>query len=173
MKKLLMAIAVLSVGLFSSCDKCKDADCKNGATCEKKVGDCNCPTFYNGTKCDGEVRSNYVGTYIGTSTTVFTVQGQTITETETDTMEVITNGTTVTKLDIKGDGTSDDPNVPLVLSNNTDFTATTSFTENGTLINATGSGKFTSTTLSLNATLSGDFSGQPITGALSFTGTKQ
>lgn len=65
MRKLFLALALVSMGFFSSCDKCKDAGCENGATCEKKVGDCVCGTFYEGAKCDTETRSLYNNTYSG------------------------------------------------------------------------------------------------------------
>lgn len=63
MKKLLMAFAVLSMGIFASCDKCKDVDCNNGGTCDD--GDCTCAAYYSGEKCDTEVRAKYAGDYNG------------------------------------------------------------------------------------------------------------
>ncbi|MCB0482278.1 MAG: hypothetical protein KDC83_12670 [Flavobacteriales bacterium] len=67
MRKMMIAMFIASIGLFTSCDKCKKADCQNGATCEKKVGDCECATFYEGDKCENEVRAAFSGTYSGTA----------------------------------------------------------------------------------------------------------
>jgi hypothetical protein len=86
MKKVLFGLMIASIGLFSSCDKCKDKDCKNGASCDKKTGECadvcenggtsstddgscSCTTYYKGDKCEAQVRSDYYGTYLGTATT--------------------------------------------------------------------------------------------------------
>ena len=82
MRKLFLAIAVVSMGFFSSCDKCKDKTCENAASCDKKTADCSnvcvnggtsdastgscaCTEFYNGGTCSNEVRNDYVGTYVG------------------------------------------------------------------------------------------------------------
>jgi hypothetical protein len=65
MKKFLVLLAVASVGLLSSCNKCKDDPCKNGASCDKKTGDCTCTTFYEGSDCATEIRKKYDGTYSG------------------------------------------------------------------------------------------------------------
>lgn len=73
MKTKLFAMAIAAMSLFASCDKCKKADCQNDATCEKKKGDCVCTDFYEGTKCETEVRKNYYGTFKGTAS--FTIPG--------------------------------------------------------------------------------------------------
>lgn len=58
-----MAFAVLSMGIFASCDKCKDVDCNNGGSCDD--GDCTCASYYTGDNCDTEVRAKYAGDYNG------------------------------------------------------------------------------------------------------------
>ena len=88
MNKLFLAIAVVSMSFFASCDKCKDKTCLNSASCDKKTGDCSdvcqnggttstsngscsCTEFYNGGTCDNEVRNDWAGEYVG-NLTVFT-----------------------------------------------------------------------------------------------------
>jgi hypothetical protein len=78
MKIKLFAAAIAAMSFFASCDKCKKADCQNDATCEKKVGDCVCTDFYEGDKCETEVRKAYFGTFSGTIT--FTLFGSTSTD---------------------------------------------------------------------------------------------
>lgn len=85
MKKLFFVLAVFSMGLLTSCNKCKDKSCENGASCDKKSGDCSnvcknggassasdgtctCTEFYEGKTCADEVRANYYGTYSGSIT---------------------------------------------------------------------------------------------------------
>lgn len=69
MKKLtFLSILTLFVGLFSSCNKCKDLDCQNGATCEKREGVCICTFLYEGELCADEIRKTYAGKYNGTLT---------------------------------------------------------------------------------------------------------
>jgi hypothetical protein len=75
MKKLLFLFAIASMTFLSSCNKCKDDPCKNGASCDKKTGDCTCTTYYTGSDCSGEIRASYVGKYDGTMTTTFAGQG--------------------------------------------------------------------------------------------------
>ncbi|MBD79155.1 MAG: hypothetical protein CL840_09565 [Crocinitomicaceae bacterium] len=173
MNKLFFALAFVSIGFFSSCDKCKDADCKNGATCEKKVGDCNCAQFYSGTKCESQVRNSYVGKYIGTSVQSVTVGGNTDNETSPDTIEVSISGTDPSMLVVKGDGTAADPDVPVTLTSNTNYKVNATFNEGSGNVTMNGTGTFSSTTLTLNATFSGTVLGNTLTGTLTFTGTKQ
>ena len=83
MRNFLVAIAVVSMGFFSSCDKCKDKTCENAASCDKKTADCSnvcvnggtsdastgscaCTEFYNGGTCRNEVRNDLKGDYTGT-----------------------------------------------------------------------------------------------------------
>jgi hypothetical protein len=69
MKKLFFMLPALVLALATvSCDKCKKADCQNNASCEKKEGKCNCTEFYEGDKCENEIRKNYYGKYSGNVT---------------------------------------------------------------------------------------------------------
>jgi len=85
MRKLFLAVAVVSMGLFSSCDKCKDKTCENSASCDKKTADCSnvcvnggtsdastgscsCTEFYNSSTCSNEVRNDLAGEYKGNMT---------------------------------------------------------------------------------------------------------
>ena len=63
--KYLVTIILPLFFIFSSCDKCKDKDCQNGATCNHQNGDpiCTCPNLYEGDRCETETRSNYIGSY--------------------------------------------------------------------------------------------------------------
>jgi len=116
MNKIFLALAVLSMGLFSSCDKCKDADCKNGATCEKKVGDCNCAAFYEGSKCDTETRTRYNHNYTGTleippsfptmPTIIAITSDGTVASAQNYKIVVTTGQNSSTTIDIKGNLTS-------------------------------------------------------------------
>ena len=162
MRKFLVAIAVVSMGFFSSCDKCKDAGCENGATCEKKVGDCNCPEFYNGGTCSNEVRNDYVGTYIGTST--YSTQG--FTGNETDTFQIGLSGTDAKILIIDGD-------LPIELTSNTAYKISKIDTVDGEVDRIVGTGTFSSSSFTMDATLSGTDQGDTYTGTLKFTGTKK
>lgn len=77
MKKFLFLIPALAIALgFSACNKCKKADCQNNASCEKKEGKCVCTEFYEGDKCENEIRKKYYGKYSGNASiqgTPFTV----------------------------------------------------------------------------------------------------
>lgn len=60
--------AVLAMGAFSAVtytactkDECKDVVCNNGGTCVS--GNCNCPTGYEGEKCDTRSNTKFAGTY--------------------------------------------------------------------------------------------------------------
>lgn len=56
-------ILLISLGLFSSCDKCKDVTCFNGADCED--GECICGDWYSGENCETKVIEAYEGLYAG------------------------------------------------------------------------------------------------------------
>ncbi|MBA3829591.1 MAG: calcium-binding EGF-like domain-containing protein [Taibaiella sp.] len=57
--------AVASVVLSTSCqpDQCSTVNCMNGGSCAN--GFCNCPTGYEGTVCDQQSSTKFVGTYYG------------------------------------------------------------------------------------------------------------
>jgi hypothetical protein len=64
--KILSFLATAALGttlFFASCkeDKCKNVTCNNGGTCID--GSCECSTGYEGTKCETESRTKFVGTY--------------------------------------------------------------------------------------------------------------
>lgn len=56
---------VLALGtalMFSSCkDECKDVVCQNGGTCTEGI--CDCPSGYEGTLCETEIRAKFKGTW--------------------------------------------------------------------------------------------------------------
>ncbi len=65
---LLISLLTALLGGFSSCNKCRNLDCKNEASCERREGICNCTYLYEGELCAEEVRVNHVGEYAGTIT---------------------------------------------------------------------------------------------------------
>jgi hypothetical protein len=70
--KLLSLATALTLGLASlnSCteDKCKDVTCDNGGACVD--GTCECADGYEGTTCQTETRTAFIGNYSVTSGTV-------------------------------------------------------------------------------------------------------
>jgi len=67
MKKLLLFSLLLF--LISACsDPCDDVICQNGAVCDE--GTCLCEEGYEGTLCESELRTKYLGTYSGFTTCV-------------------------------------------------------------------------------------------------------
>jgi hypothetical protein len=64
MKYLVYSLLALSIS-FSSCDKCKDVDCVNG-DCNK--GNCDCYPWYEGERCEDEMREKFYARYDGTLT---------------------------------------------------------------------------------------------------------
>ena len=182
MRKFLIAIAVLSIGLFSSCDKCKDKTCENTASCDKKTGDCSnvcvnggtsdastgscaCPEFYNGGTCSNEVRNDYVGTYIGTSTVTY--EGVSFSEADTYKLELA--GTDPKMMFF------DDAEEVIELSSNTAFgmTLVETDSESGDVSSIVVTGTFGSSSISFDQTVSGEDDGEAFTASSKFTGTKQ
>ena len=77
---LLAALAIGSMTLLNSCakDLCKDIVCENGGNCVE--GDCDCLAGYEGTSCETEMRTKFIGTYSVTDACVasgYNVQIQT------------------------------------------------------------------------------------------------
>ena len=62
MKYLVYTLLAISF-VFNGCDKCKDVVCING-DCNK--GNCDCYDWYEGDKCENEMREKFYGTYEGT-----------------------------------------------------------------------------------------------------------
>ena len=179
MRKLFLVIAVVAMGFFSSCDKCKDKTCENAASCDKKTADCSnvcvnggtsdastgscaCTEFYNGGTCSNEVRNDYVGTYIGTSTISF----QGFTSTETDTFPIALSGTDAKILVI-------DDDVLIELTSNTAYKVSIIDTLDGEVDRIVGTGTFSSSSFTMDATFSVTDQGDTYTGTLKFTGTKK
>ena len=182
MRKFLIAIAVLSLGLFSSCDKCKDKTCENTASCDKKTGDCSnvcvnggtsdastgscaCPEFYNGGTCSNEVRNDYVGTYIGTSTVTY----EGISFSDADTFKLELAGTDPKMMFF------DDAEEVIELSSNTAFgmTLVETDSESGDVSSIVVTGTFGSSSISFDQTESYEDEGEAFTVSSKFTGTKQ
>ena len=183
MRKLFLAVAVVSLGLFSSCDKCKDKTCENSASCDKKTADCSnvcvnggtsnssdgscaCAEYYNGGTCSKEVRSDYVGTYIGNFTDIGSG------EVDIDTMVVELSGTDVKMLVLKAYGYEDDPDVTLELTTNTAFKFSYSIPDNGDVLKVVGTGTFSRTSMNMETVVSGFIDGQAITFTEKFDGIK-
>lgn len=64
MKKTTFALLLVLITFsfaISSCDPCKDVDCKNGGTCDD--GNCECPTGTEGSMCETVWRDGILGTY--------------------------------------------------------------------------------------------------------------
>ncbi len=63
-----MLIAIVGVGMFTSCEKnaCDGVTCQNGGACGH--GLCNCPTGYEGAQCETKKIDRYLGTYAGYTT---------------------------------------------------------------------------------------------------------
>jgi hypothetical protein len=179
MRKFLVAIAVVSMSFFSSCDKCKDKTCENAASCDKKTADCSnvcvnggtsdastgscaCPEFYNGGTCSNEVRNDYVGTYIGTSTE--TIDGFSFSE--ADTFQVALSGTDAKILALYDYSL-------IELTSNTAYKISKIDTVDGEVDRIVGTGTFSSSSFTIDATVSGTDQGDTYTGTLKFTGTKK
>lgn len=67
----MLALGAFGITTFSSCgsdskDKCADIVCQNGGTCND--GKCQCAVGYEGTLCETEVATKFVGTYSVTET---------------------------------------------------------------------------------------------------------
>ncbi len=183
MRKLFLALSIVSMGLFSSCDKCKDKTCENSASCDKKTADCSnvcvnggtsnssdgscaCAEYYNGGTCSKEVRSDYVGTYIGNFTDIGSG------EVDIDTMVVELSGTDVKMLVLKAYGYEDDPDVTLELTTNTAFKFSYSIPDNGDVLKVVGTGTFSRTSMNMETVVSGFIDGQAITFTEKFDGIK-
>ena len=170
MSKIMMVLGIISLGLFSSCDKCKKADCQNGATCEKKVGDCVCATFYDGDKCDGEVKANYVGTYKGSAKLGGFVLPTSI---------VVGSGSGVSALTFKATITTPsgpaEYNITATLTDNTTYTIpaqTVSFSLIAPNTSAVISGSGTLSASSATATLNFKANADGLNYTAAFTGSK-
>jgi hypothetical protein len=179
MKKILFVLAVVSVGLLSSCNKCKDDPCKNGASCDKKSGDCECTTYYEGNDCSGEVRAKYNNSYSGTVfleidsaylPTTVAVQSEGSDPTGLKyTLNIVTGPGTTSNIDITGKLTSttefsiDRTKVPMsILKNKTGDDS--AYVE--------GKGYFTSDSLSATLSIQGYPSGFAVAGGGVYKGVK-
>lgn len=63
---LTLTVFFLSLFLFSCTDPCQDVSCGANGVCED--GTCLCDDGYEGTNCEIEARTQYLGTYEGTLT---------------------------------------------------------------------------------------------------------
>lgn len=148
MKTLKITLLVAFLGLFSSCDKCKDVDCLNGASCNK--GDCECTAFFSGDKCATEVRASYNAKYAGT----FTYSDGSA---DRDTFELRSMGTDATKLEVvDGDG------LVITLTTATNFSVFGEEIDGNDKWTVTGTGNFTSTAMSFKVNTSYTESGKVI-----------
>lgn len=174
MKKLLMIVPALLLALgFASCDKCKKADCQNDATCEKKEGKCNCSTFFEGEKCETELRKKYYGKFIGN----VELNGAQIPVPVT----VSAYGSEANKLTAVVDLTGGSATLVCTLSNATDYTTnevTTTITNPADgkplEVKVSGTGTISATSLTSNLLIKGDFArqGVEIPAVGKYSGTK-
>jgi len=65
MKNILRTFLLLSV-LYSCGNPCDDIDCGLNGTCVEDSESCLCDQYYEGTRCELEVRAKYLGTKTGT-----------------------------------------------------------------------------------------------------------
>ncbi len=62
-----LTLFLFSSMLFLACnDPCKDVNCGNG-TCDEDSGNCICDDWYEGTNCELEMRTKFLGTWNSTS----------------------------------------------------------------------------------------------------------
>jgi len=64
----LVAVGAFTMVTYTACtkDECEDVVCNNGGTCV--LGNCSCPTGYEGTNCETITRDKFLGTYNGNET---------------------------------------------------------------------------------------------------------
>ena len=162
MKKLKkFSFAIVTILLISSCvDPCKDINCLNGGTCLEGV--CLCPDFYEGTDCAIEERSNYFGSYTGT-TTYSDSQGNSNTYVDSKTVSSNSRGVAYIKFDGDIYALLSDPGSGA-------FTIPSQTSSNPVVSNSyfSGSGNCSSTYLSY--TITSENNGETL--IMSFTGTK-
>lgn len=62
---LVLTLTVGSLFFLNSCtqDLCKDVVCQNGGTCDQSTGGCDCLAGYEGTNCETEMRTKFLGSY--------------------------------------------------------------------------------------------------------------
>jgi len=58
-------LGISSTVLYTSCeqDSCVDLKCRNGGACVE--GFCRCPSGYEGTECETQVATKFIGRFIG------------------------------------------------------------------------------------------------------------
>ena len=146
----LLALGAFTTVTYTACnpDECKDVTCSNNGTCVD--GKCNCPSFYEGTTCQTEVRTKYYNTYKGNGTATgltFTNWGLKFEARSTEAKNMA-----LTILDDDGDAFT---SVNVVLQSNTTFIVEqkTSGTE---VITGTGTINETNASLTLNINDDGD-----------------
>lgn len=64
----MLLTSIISTAVFTSCEKnaCDGVTCLNGGACGH--GLCNCPTGYEGARCETKAVQRYLGTYSGYTT---------------------------------------------------------------------------------------------------------
>ncbi len=71
MRCITFLILALMTVVYSGCkkDECKDVTCLNGGQCNS--GKCDCPSGYEGDKCETKTNEKFAGIYVGNETCSF------------------------------------------------------------------------------------------------------
>lgn len=138
--------------VLGSCKKCKKKDCQNDASCSLLNNEavCACKDFYEGDRCETEIRSTYVGVYTGTPK--LTYGGVEFKGKQTD-YSVEKKGSSETDFIIQTTDTATTAVYNCKLSTNSDFTIT-SIDIDDPNISASGSGTIATDKLSFSGTIS-------------------
>jgi len=137
-------LGIASTVLYNACqiDTCSDLKCIHGGSCAN--GFCNCPTGYEGSQCESQVNTKFLGIYNGNTncdlnpsvydTAVIVAQPNSLTalkivlfSNKMDTLTGTINGTSVTVPDIN-DGSGYSRHISITLVNNSKLTVFTEIT---------------------------------------------
>jgi len=63
-----LKVLILGLFFFACGNPCDDIDCGPNGTCVEESESCLCDQYYEGTRCETEVRAKFVGAWSGTGT---------------------------------------------------------------------------------------------------------